>query len=390
MVRCTNIYCMYYFEVVLILFDFRYVRQNLSSAEEARNYAENIPGFLVNRPGSVVKHCYKRWDDSANISVDDIDQIGEGQFLVKSQTPGCSQVYTVNFSPGDFPIPCCSCDDWRKHHLICKHFCAIFRHTPWKWEQLPEEYRNNPFITLDDDVLHHFCSPTDEETTRNSEPFQEYESSMKESQPLPVPSKSRMSKLRSKILGICEVIKSHVYSCKDEVRLEEFYNKLQNTAETLRDVSCEKNEFLVDEEKDMTHIGTPKARRLSLSNKRRKGTGRHGLAADKLKTYSSKGIGDLLQRESGMFMYIFKIQYMLHVFCVIAKFSDHFLLLIIDVHLFDLFYLFTDDCKVIEEEVITIDDNDQCVINTSKIYCLFISFALCMLQIGIHLIYSNS
>lgn len=197
MVRCTNIYCMYYFEVVLILFDFRYVRQNLSSAEEERNYAENIPGFLVNRPGSVVKNCYKSCpDDSVNISVDDIDQIGEGQFLVKSQTPGCSQVYTVNFSPGDFPIPSCSCDDWRKHHLICKHFCAIFRHTPWKWEQLPEEYRNNPFITLDDDVLHHFCSLTDKETTRNSEPFQEYESSMKGSQPLPVPSKSRMSKLR--------------------------------------------------------------------------------------------------------------------------------------------------------------------------------------------------
>lgn len=38
------------------------------------------------------------------------------------------------------------------------------------------------------------------------------------------------------------------------------FNKLQNTAETLKDVSCERNEFLVDEEKDMTHIGTPKAR----------------------------------------------------------------------------------------------------------------------------------
>lgn len=112
------------------------------------------------------------------------------------------------------------------------------------------------------------------------------------------------------------MIKSHVYCCKDEVRLEEVFNKLQNTAETLRDLSCENNEFLVDEEKDMTHIGTPKARRLSLSKKRRKGTGRHGVAADRLKTYSSKGIGDLLKRESGMF-YIFQIQYMLHIFCVI-------------------------------------------------------------------------
>lgn len=75
------------------------------------------------------------------------------------------------------------------------------------------------------------------------------------------------------------------------------FNKLQNTAETLKDVSCERNEFLVDEEKDMTHIGTPKARRLSLSKKRRKGTGRHGFAADRLKTDSSKGTWDLLKRE---------------------------------------------------------------------------------------------
>lgn len=55
----------------------------------------------------------------------------------------------------------------------------------------------------------------------------------------------------------------------------------------------------------MTHIGTPKARRLSLSKKRGKSTGRHGLAADRLKTNYSKGIRDLLKTESGMFMYTF-------------------------------------------------------------------------------------
>lgn len=43
--------------------------------------------------------------------------------------------------------------------MVCKHFCAIFRHIDgWHWEQLPEEYRNNPFFTLDNDVLMEFNS----------------------------------------------------------------------------------------------------------------------------------------------------------------------------------------------------------------------------------------
>lgn len=49
----------------------------------------------------------------------------------------------------------------------------------------------------------------------------------------------------------------------------------------------------------------PKIPGITLSKKRRKGTGRHGFAAERLMTYYSKGIGDLLKRESGMFMYIF-------------------------------------------------------------------------------------
>lgn len=146
---------------------------------------------------------------------------------------------------------------------------------------------------------------------------------MNGTQPLPVPSKSRMSNLRSKILCICEVIKLHVYSCLIWGSPRGVFQQAPNTAETLQNVSYERNEFLVDAEKDMTHIGTPKARRLSLSKKRRKGTGRHGFAVDRLKTDSSKGTWDLLkrerERESGMFMYIFQIQYMLHIFCVILQ-----------------------------------------------------------------------
>lgn len=83
----------------------RYVRQNLSAAEEAKTYSACIPDFLRNRPTNVVKHCFRRWEESINITPDEIDQLDDRHFLVKSQTPGSPQVYSLNFSSTQFPVP---------------------------------------------------------------------------------------------------------------------------------------------------------------------------------------------------------------------------------------------------------------------------------------------
>lgn len=64
------------------------MRQNLSAAEEAKTYSACIPDFLRNRPTNVVKHCFRRWEESINITPDEIDQLDDRHFLVKSQTPG--------------------------------------------------------------------------------------------------------------------------------------------------------------------------------------------------------------------------------------------------------------------------------------------------------------
>lgn len=277
----------------------------MSSLEEARTYDNSIPTFLKNRPVTVVKHCYRRWEDSVNISEDDIDHIGEGQFLVRSQTPESSQVYTVNFSPGEFPLPSCSCEDWRKYHLICKHFCAVFRNTPWKWEKLPEEYRNNPFITIDDDVVHIFnSSPAYTEGIHSCETCIEESEPYKESQPLPVPNKSRLAKLRSHIGSICQVIKDNAYNCRDEDVLQSLCTKLEENSKALKSSLGEETEFVLsDPDSQMIHISTvnKKISKLSLPKKRRKEVGRYGSSAERVRMHTSKGIGDLLNGESGKF-----------------------------------------------------------------------------------------
>jgi hypothetical protein len=243
----------------------------------------------------VVKHCYKRWEDSGEISADDINQVREGEFLVKSQSS--EEVYTVNFSPGEFPVPCCSCEDWRKFHLICKHFCAIFRHTSWKWEQLPIEYRNNPFITIDEDVLHQFHSQITDSTSvvdRESEPVEQ-------NQPLPLPSKSRLSKVRAAIFRQCDIVKDFARGCTDEKVLYNLYDKLQNTSDTFKGSVSNETLQLDDPRKKMTYIGTTKAKRLSLSKKKSRGSGRKGISAERQRVHTSKGVDDILNAESGMY-----------------------------------------------------------------------------------------
>lgn len=193
----------------------RYVRQNLSAAEEAKTYSACIPDFLRNRPTNVVKHCFRRWEESINITPDEIDQLDDRHFLVKSQTPGSPQVYSLNFSSTQFPVPSCDwlkwSEDWAKRHMVCNQFCVIYRHVDcWQWEQLPEEYRNNPFLTLDNDFLMEFNSfpiqNHEEEINQLDHDQQKMGIAMEEIskiQDISIPSKSKISKLRSNISSYC-------------------------------------------------------------------------------------------------------------------------------------------------------------------------------------------
>ena len=58
-------------------------------------------------------------------------------------------------------MPSCECLDFRRNGLPCKHFFSVFKHFPeWQWESLPENYRNNPFLSLDEESP--FSCPTNE------------------------------------------------------------------------------------------------------------------------------------------------------------------------------------------------------------------------------------
>ncbi|CAB3999988.1 Calcium-responsive transcription factor [Paramuricea clavata] len=57
-------------------------------------------------------------------------------------------------SPGDESIPSCECLDWQRNYLPCKHMLAVIMSADgWSWEDLPVEYQESPYLTLDKEVL---------------------------------------------------------------------------------------------------------------------------------------------------------------------------------------------------------------------------------------------
>lgn len=126
-----------------------------------RGYNNNLPAFLDNRPRLFVENCKQKIKLASDIGKTDIKTTDiPGVFQVKSESLSKTW-YRVQFGNNDGERPSCECRAWQRSRLLCKHFFAVFNHYPeWNWENLPEEYRESPFITLDSHLLNGTECPT--------------------------------------------------------------------------------------------------------------------------------------------------------------------------------------------------------------------------------------
>lgn len=101
----------------------------------------------------MIRHVMPRYADGQAFSQNDvvvIDNI-KGVFDVASSTKVPNK-YTVHFNKDGMPH--CECFDWQKHHLLCKHFCAVFcKYPDFGWQSLSPEYRDSVYFKLDEDVI---------------------------------------------------------------------------------------------------------------------------------------------------------------------------------------------------------------------------------------------
>jgi len=85
--------------------------------------------LVHNRPHDVIRHVTTQYADRQQFKPDHVQKNDNGRFVVASaNTDGL--LYTISFDDGGMPMPSCERFDWKRFHLACKHFCAIFHLFP--------------------------------------------------------------------------------------------------------------------------------------------------------------------------------------------------------------------------------------------------------------------
>ena len=107
---------------------------NYMQTNEYRKYKSIVPEYLQDRPWSTILHCLERKSKSCKHTKDEVlpTDMVQGIFQIKKSE---SKTYTVSFGFNtNDKMPFCSCPDWIKWHLPCKHFFAVFSLYPsWDW-----------------------------------------------------------------------------------------------------------------------------------------------------------------------------------------------------------------------------------------------------------------
>ena len=144
----------------------KYVSLNVKFSSGYKTYAENIPSYLQNRPQSLVTFLLERAQRMSTLMIDTVKEQTDGSFEVFSDDPGISDTklkYNVSF--GDHETFCsCSCRDFRRTKLLCKHFFAIIDSRIKQFSDLTKLFLNS-FTNLDrglfeDNEINNVADPT--------------------------------------------------------------------------------------------------------------------------------------------------------------------------------------------------------------------------------------
>ena len=125
----------------------KYLFENFKMTNNYRQYKDFVPNYLHDRPRSVIKHCLERKSNGQKYAKEDVSCIDNtnGTFQVK----GTGNTHSINFGK-DSLEPSCTCKDWLKWKIPCKHFFAIFKFYPrWNWYALPSSYLSSEYLSSD-------------------------------------------------------------------------------------------------------------------------------------------------------------------------------------------------------------------------------------------------
>lgn len=145
-----------------------------------RRYNKNVPEWLVNRPKKIVSHIIERITQSKDIESTSITcasikrgsmnkfyvNVKDKDYLViindENDDDAMQNIRSNIKDEGNFSLSCnlhkqnnkipyCSCYDWKKFQLPCKHMLAIMSKHSLTWDSFPVFYRDSPYFKVCND-----------------------------------------------------------------------------------------------------------------------------------------------------------------------------------------------------------------------------------------------
>lgn len=143
-----------------------YILSNIQVSEWYRKYKDSVPSFLHGRPRNVVLHCLDRQAKGRKYDRGSVTMLEEeGSFEVKKSSGGTHRV-DFGCNTGS---PSCSCKDWIRWHIPCKHFFGVFIHyDEWSWNSLPKVYLDSAYLSTDKDAISTYFSGMEGASTHDN------------------------------------------------------------------------------------------------------------------------------------------------------------------------------------------------------------------------------
>ena len=230
---------------VFLSFFTSYIEQNLRSSTCYRLYDKTLPAWLHNRPKKYVAQCVSKIEAASYIKAGQITKEGENKFAVPSETNDMK--YSI-YLGDDHTLPSCTCFDWKKHLIPCKHMMGVFKHSAGiSWLSLGKDYRESVFFKIDYEVLG-LEDETVDKTFKEIEKVNEKNPSNKPLQEPPHPTlpednlvfselPKRVSSTKTKASHCREIlhqIKSLTFVVDDMDALEQLGEELRSSFEKLK------------------------------------------------------------------------------------------------------------------------------------------------------------
>ena len=81
---------------------------------------------------------------------------------MKKSSGGTHRVYFGSSTDS----PSCSCKDWIRWHISCKHFFGIFaNYNEWSWNSLPKSYLDSSYLSADKNAISTYFTGTEDATS---------------------------------------------------------------------------------------------------------------------------------------------------------------------------------------------------------------------------------